>query len=431
MISPDTAATRDTSRKSRAAYVAQCAAGYFITLLVSDAYLAKLLSHLGLDDALIGVVSSISALSCLFGLAAIPLFRRRISAKKTVILFQTLSGFLFLFTFLLPFLQVPRAVTVLSVFLCVGGGQFLLQVTSSAYFAWANAHVDSQHRARFSAVKEIVSLIGGIAFTTGMGFLFDRMEAAGNLRGAFLTIAGVMLFLNGLSFLFLCLIGAKQTGGDPQNTRSIRRALGRLMKNRSFRNVLILNGLFTMGCYLTNGFLGTYKTADLGLSLGAVQLMNNAGDVLRLFLSIPFGTYSDRTSYARGYCLALTLAALSFLACGFASPSALWLMAVYTVLFRVSQAGISQNTLNMCYSYVPQEDLMNALVIRSALSGLLGFLSSLAGSRILTAVQSAGNTVLGLPMHGQQLLSLLSFALLMAALAFGRFVVEKQQIIRQ
>jgi len=58
-------------KRSRNAYRMECTFEYFVTLLVADAYLAKVLSSIGMSDALIGVVSSFVSLAFLFQLAAV------------------------------------------------------------------------------------------------------------------------------------------------------------------------------------------------------------------------------------------------------------------------------------------------------------------------------------------------------------------------
>ena len=49
----------------------QAAFEYFIAILVSDAYLAKLLTHIGLDDSLIGIIASLISAAFLFQLTAV------------------------------------------------------------------------------------------------------------------------------------------------------------------------------------------------------------------------------------------------------------------------------------------------------------------------------------------------------------------------
>ena len=55
-------------KRSRWAYTFECAFEYFIALMVADAFLATLLTEMGLSDAVIGVISSLISLAFLFQL---------------------------------------------------------------------------------------------------------------------------------------------------------------------------------------------------------------------------------------------------------------------------------------------------------------------------------------------------------------------------
>jgi hypothetical protein len=49
----------------------------------------------------------------------------------------------------------------------------------------------------------------------------------------------------------------------------------------------------------------------------------------------------------------------------------------------------------------------------------------------LSAVQANGNRVLGIPMYGQQLLSALSLLVVVIAIFFNTFVIQKQVVMKQ
>ena len=95
-------------KRSRASYMAQCTVEYFVSLLVTDAFLAKLLSSIGISDALVGIISSFITLAFVVQLMSIPLVRLKVSTKKLVITFDTLSIFFFMFMYLIPFLPVNQ-----------------------------------------------------------------------------------------------------------------------------------------------------------------------------------------------------------------------------------------------------------------------------------------------------------------------------------
>ena len=57
-------------KRSRMAYLLECAFEYFTAILVTDAFLAKVLSYMGLSDSLIGIISTFVTLACVFQLFA-------------------------------------------------------------------------------------------------------------------------------------------------------------------------------------------------------------------------------------------------------------------------------------------------------------------------------------------------------------------------
>ena len=63
-------------KRSRHAYTAECAFEYFGTILVTDAFLARLLKQIGLSDASVGVLSSLVSVSFLFQLFSVLLMQR-------------------------------------------------------------------------------------------------------------------------------------------------------------------------------------------------------------------------------------------------------------------------------------------------------------------------------------------------------------------
>lgn len=416
--------------RSRNAYTAQCAFEYFTAILVTDAFLAKLLKEIGMSDAAVGVVASFISLSFLFQLFSIPLLARICSVKRTVLVSDTLSQLLFFAVYLVPFLPLTGRGKAAAAVICMLGGFAAKYLVSSLIFRWANSYVDPKKRGEYSAVKEMISLLSGIVFTLTVGFVFDRFENGGNLRGGFLLLAGLILFLNACNFVCLWLIRPEDEK-EREPRHKLREVLRRTVGVPDFRHVVVMVCLWEAARYASVGFLGTYKTVDLALSVGAVQLINTGANLCRFAVSKPFGRYSDRTSYARGFRLALGIAAAAFAVNIFTAPRTWWLIILYSVLYNVSLAGSNQNSFNIVYSYTDREVFSEAMAIKASVGGLVGFAASLAGSWILAAVQANGNRIFGLPIRGQQVLACLSLILTVAAILYTRIVVERQTVRRQ
>lgn len=419
----------DIGRRSRGAYSAQCTLAYFSSLLIEDAFLAKLLHHMGMSDALTGIVSSLITLSFLAELLFFPLIHRIREIKRAVILFDALSMLCYAAAFTLPVWPVPVTARHVMVIVLIIGGHLSTSCIKSIYYVWANSFVAPERRARFSALKEMISLGTGILFSLGMGFLFDTLEGEGNNTQAFLAAAGIILMINVLSVLCLVNIGkVPKDEKQPQNTLIVMK---KVIKNRSFMNVVLMSAGWYAAKYFTSGFMGIYKTGELMMSVTLIQIINMLGSAARITFSLPFGRYSDRTSYTRGFRLSMVLAAIAYAAIVFTVRTTWWLTAVYSILMAVSLAGNNANLMNIAYSYVDKDLLVPAMALKNGICGIVGLLFSFMGGLLLDAVQKAGDSFLGIPVKGQQLLALISFLIVLFVIAFCCRVVEKQPIRKQ
>ena len=62
---------KDIYKKSRELHILDAAFEYFITILVSGAYLAKITSAIGISDSLTGILSAFVSLGCGFQIIAV------------------------------------------------------------------------------------------------------------------------------------------------------------------------------------------------------------------------------------------------------------------------------------------------------------------------------------------------------------------------
>ena len=417
-------------KRTRMAYAAQCTFDYLICLLVSDAFLAKLLTDIGISDSLIGIISSIISFSFLFQLASIWLINIMKNTKRTVICFDCLSQFLFMCMYCVPFVDVNLETKTIIVIAITVLAYFSKYLVSSILFKWANSYVDPSNRGSFSAVKEMISLLCGMMFTLAVGFVVDKYEATGNIKNGFTFIIVILLLLNIFNFISLMKIGTNDTKETPRKV-PMREVLANTVGNKNFRSVIILLSLWSVATYMTASFMGTFKTKELMLSVGAVQLINAIANGMRLIFSVPMGKYSDEKTYAKGLELALVIAAVGFAINACTTSKTWWLVIAHTILYNVSIAGTNANRFNITYSYVKSEYIAQAMTIQNSISGVLGFLATLAGSFILSYIQERDNMIFGIPVYGQQILSVISLIIVVVAIIYDRTVIEKQKVMVQ
>ena len=418
-------------KRSRAVYMAQCTFEYLLSLLVTDAFLTKLLKHMNISDDTIGIISSFITLAFVIQIFSLFIYKLKANAKTTVLWFYPLSRLLFSSLYVIPFLPIGGTVVKVMV-MC-----FILVAYSTKYlvlnvlYKWANSYVNSNKRASYSATKEMISLASGIIFTAVVGYVFDNLEAAGKIESGFIMIAVLAFIISASDVICLIFIKKEDQVTVTQSQKHFKDIIKQTLGNKNFRSVILFTVIYNVAVYMTNGFLGTYKVGDLAISVFLVQVINIVGNLTRMAVSKPFGRFSDKHSFASGMSVALGVLAVGYLTLVFTTPKTWLLMALYTVLHAVAIAGLNQNSFNIAYSYVDSNYITEALAIKNCIGGLCGFGASLVGSRILKYVQANGNTLFGIRIYGQQVLATISFILIATALIVMVFVIGKQKVMKQ
>ena len=396
---------------------------YFISLLSSDAFLAKLLKDIGLSDAATGLLSSVISFAFLFKLLSIPLAGKLKSVKKPVIILDTLSQLLFAGLYAIPFIPLSTGGKAAAVTVLLIAAYLTLYLNFPIAYKWGNSFVSPEKRGDFSAVKEMISLAAGIVFTLLAGAVTDSFENRGDLHGSFVFLGTAMTVIS--IFNLGSFAAIKDTAlSESSAEMNLREIFTATLGNRNCRNAVILTSVSEFSRYITIGFMGTYKTADLGFSVGQIQLINTAANVGRFIISKPFGCYSDSHSYSDGYFLGNILTLLSFITGMFTTAKTRLLIIPFTMLYQMSFAGTNQNNFNMMYSFSDSSYILPAMAVNDSIRGISGFAGSLIGGKILSSVQK-GNRTGGTA--GQQLLCGISAVFTAVSLIFNKIVVSKQR----
>lgn len=418
-------------RHSRNAYIGHCTFDYFVTLLVTDAYLAKLLSSIGISDAMVGIISSLITFAFLLKLGAIFVMQKIRNIKKVSITFHILHQFLFSLLYLIPFINISTEFKTTLVVIAIMSAYCCNYIVVSIIFKWGNSYVAPEHRAEFSAGKEMVSLITGMVFTLVIGHVIDRFESIGNIKGGFLFISAAIFILSIGNLI--CLLRIKNGMGDGEiikpNTTPFKDVLKHLFENKAYKTICIYTALWDISRYMIVGYLGIYKTKDLLLSVGFVQIINIISNICRFLLSRPIGRFSDKFSYAKGLELGSIIAATAFFTLIFCTPDTWWIIIIHTILYYVSMAGTNQNASNITYDYVEPEYFVQASAVKSAIGGLCGFTASLIAGKVLSSIQASGNIIFGIHLYGQQFLGAIAFIMCGFTILYLHFVVSKQDKI--
>ncbi len=403
--------------RGRRLYIVQASLEYLISILVTGSFLATVTKALGFSDSLTGILSSVISLGCLFQLLSIGMQRRRV--KGVVVVLSIVNQLLFTALYVVPLVGIAKPVkTVLAVVFIVAA-YLVYNFAHPKKTNWLMSLVEDGHRGIFTANKEIVSLLAGMAFSFLMGTVIDRFAEAGEIRTAFVLAAVVMTVMMVLHTV--CMLLTPEREEKREAAIPLRQHIRDVLGNKNLMRVTLLLLLYQMGSYACIPFYGTYLIGELGLSLQTVSLLVMLSSVARILVSKAWGRYADARSFAAAFekCLLVLLGA--YLCALLAVPAnGLVMFLLYYVFYGVAMGGINSALTNLVFDYVPHEKRADSLAVCQAVTGVAGFLTALCVSPLVTLIQKNGNRLLGIPLYAQQAVTGLGLVCTVMAIVYVR-----------
>ncbi len=425
------------NKRDRIIYIIQAAVEYWIALIVSDVFLATLTKELGFSDSATGIISSIITIGCLFQIAST--FFSRVNIKKYVIILSVSDQLLFMFLFLIPLVkdtvispELKRAIFVVAII----SAYVLLNLAGPRKSRWMNDPVSTEIRGRFTANKEIISLLTGMIFTYASGAMIDYFKqkstllaAAGDAAGASAAIktafliCAVAVFVIMISHTILLVLHSDTTDHSERKKASVR-DLGHALKDKNVLKIAIVFCLWHFAWQFSVPFFGAYKNNDLGFSLTFSSILSIGYSIIRSVMSRVWGVYADKKSFAKMFFACVCVMIVGFFTVSFANPSnGRVIFILYTIFYASATAGTNSAMFNFSFEFVAKDKLESGIAVINAVGGISGFLTTLVMSRVVSAVQAAGNTVFGFHIYAQQILAFGSCILMCVVAIYIRKVL--------
>lgn len=410
-------------KTSRLLYIFQAALEYLISLAVTSSFLAKITSELGMSDSLIGIVSAITSLGGMFQILSMLL--RHTRAKKFVVTLSVLNQLLFIFLYFIPRLALGQKMSTVLFVATILSAYLLYNIAGPAKNSWLMGLVPDNRRGVFTAYKEMFSLLMGMAFSFGMGALFDWLEGMGKLQTAFGVMSAVMVVC--MLLATLCLVFIQEQPTQMVRRKPFFQTLRQVLGNRKLAAVAVLYIIYFVLCNASTPFYGTYQLNELGFSLTLISGLGIVSSLARMLVSTYWGRYADRYSFNKMVQRCLLLLGASHLCAALATPAnGVVMFGLYYVLHGIAMGGVNSAMFNLVFDYAPQEMRADALAICQTVAGATGFLATLLFSAVVSAIQQNGNQVLGMTVYAQQLLSLVSVLCALGAIGFIQVFLRKK-----
>ena len=142
---------KDLSR-NRFYYIIEAAVEYFISLLITGAFLATLLTRSGVSDAATGVITQLASLAFTAQLFSV-FFRKTRGMKRFVTIMHVVNQLMFVSLYMISTFQVPPAIKTTCFVVLFLGGHLVSNIVSPYKLSWLMSFVPNNRRGRFTASK--------------------------------------------------------------------------------------------------------------------------------------------------------------------------------------------------------------------------------------------------------------------------------------
>lgn len=394
--------SKDGYGVSRVMYIIEALFEYFISILTTTTFLAKLTTSIGISDSMTAVLSSITSLSGLFQLVSIYLAHKT-PVKRWVIPVQFVAQLMMALLYMIPVFGLNEYAGVIF-FVVIVTANALKSIIAPVKTNWFMTLVDSKKRGIFSSILTIVSVIGGTLFTLGASEVIDLFEEADNLNGAFITLTVTILVLIVLNIVPLMI--SKEKHDDIEKHESPFESISNLFKNTRFRRLLIISTVQSIATGVCFNFLGTYQIKELGFSMEFIAITNVIINIVWIIGLMVFGRLTFKFSYTailRVYYVLIFIAyffiIISTPATGFVT------FTIYRIFYQLagSASAVSQN--NLVFDLAPPEERTSALATMTIFTGVINFLSTLAATPLVNYIQGTEVILFGTQIFAQQILA--------------------------
>ncbi len=424
---------KDQYKLSRILHVIEAALEYFIALGVSTTYLPVLGSAMGLSEGLIALVEAFVSLGCGFQIFAIFLTKKK-KVKPTVTVMHIISQIFFALIWFVPLFRASDEAKIALFVVLLLSAHIIHNVINAPKINWYMSLVEDNKRGRFTAIKEIASLISGMIFSALYGALVDYFERRGEIKLAFILCGSILLFIM-LSHT-LTLVFSKEKPLDEEekleHQKPLMVQLGHIVKDKALLKVIAIPALWNIVAYSCTPFYALYQRNVMGLTTGVISIIVAVCSVIRALFSQPMGRYADKHSFSKmlSVCFVIFIGSLVFnLFSGFMIGGILSVISVcgFWVCYYISLAGINSGVMNIIYDYVDKDKQMVALAFKSSVAGIIGFLTTLAFTPIVKWIDNLNLTLFGYNIYAQQILALFGILLTVFIIIYNREVVRKQK----
>ena len=375
-------------KRGRGFVIAEAALEYFIHICVTATMLTAILTEMNVSTALQGIISAISSLACTVQLIAVFAVKRTYPCKRWVSILNLISQLMFVLLYCIPFTPFSQGLRIAAFIVTLLLAYALQHYLTPSRVSWQMSLVADDHRGRFTANKEIVSLICGMVISQCAGMMVDHFKEKGDMRTCFIIFAITITVLSVLHLITMLgmhePIPEKKT--EPKKFKEILRVV---FGKPQLRLVILFDTLFCVSTVSLH-YYTIYMTGTMGFKYGHMTLVAIFHAAFRAIVSPFIGRFADKHSWVSSLRICMAVLTVGLLAFMFCTPTnAMIIYPFFSLCYAFSLGGTNAGKTNLCLDYVDHEDRRYILGVQYAISGVVAFLATLGASALVEYIEKA------------------------------------------
>lgn len=440
---------KEDLKKSRVCFTVGDSAIQTIAQLVGGTFLATLMSYCGISDANIGIITSLVSFAAIVQIFLINYFKR-LKKYKFLVCFTALQRVLFAVIYFIPLLSIRNSKKAVLIVILYLAGQLFVQIGTPASQDWIASLVPSRLRGKYFTIKDSIAVFVVSSTMLVCGIILDFFEAR-NLKIGFIIIGSIIFLLSMINFIAFSKMKepklsytniegkemhgrlAKKAKENEKAARGKEKAVLTEIKDafqdRKFRKAFTLQSIYIFSFYISQPFNSSYQINELSLPYTFMMVVIFFSNLYRIYISPKLGRLADKHGMARVLRFSLLILGLNMVANAFTVPGNAYPMYIVgNILASTAWAFVGVGLFGVQLDFFANEKRMIWLTLVSSLSGLLGFLVSVLGGKLLDLLQKADIHIMGVKIYAQQVLNMVGFFIMLIVVWYIRYYIETEKV---
>jgi len=413
--------------KSRLMAVFEGISARIIFGFTTGAFLTGYLKYIGAEDKLCGQIAAIPVLAGIIQFIS-PIFLEKLNRRKPLVTclnaLHRLLLIMLVFIPLMPFSMKTRLYAVAVLYLL---SHLLVNISAPATTTLVISLVPQGMRGKYFSIREVYLIFISSVMNIIMGRVLDVFEISGKAYGGYIVmycVAFMAMIMNIIAFLKM-----KEPPLPPPQKVSLKKMFAMPLKDPRFRKIIFLFFLWGLSANFSAPFFSVHMVSQLKLSYTFITICGFVNAVSYVTAVRIWGRIADKKSFTYSAMLSIVLLGITyflwiFTAKGIAATG--MIVVVLHISSGIACGGINISLLNIPYEYTPEEGRTVYLGFNAAISGLIGFVSSMLASWMVGAMANYRAYLFGLEITQFQLIFAISGILITATGVYIRnFVLKK------